>query len=331
MDISSLLTWLLSLLLGLTNATATLASVRQVDDHPLYVLTYHGDYSQNAAALATLSAPFVQARSTAQRQTYACSLFVWFGDPENPLYGRNFDWRFSPAALVFTDPPEGYASVSVVDIGFLGYTDAEARRLLDLPLAARGAAHRCPTAASGRHERIPVWPWPLPPCRAAPGPTIPACPPPDRWKSVRLMLDHARTVDEALTILRGYNIDFTGGPSIHYLIADASGQSALAEIYEGEWVVIPGGPQWAIATNFYMASVPAGRTPNDRRYNVLMRALEADQAPLETAEALAMLGEVAQTSTQWSVVYGLKSGEVHITLDRDYTAVYSFALPMAAE
>ena len=329
MDISSLLTWLLSLLLGLTNATATLASVRQVDNHPLYVLTYHGDYTQNAAALATLSAPFVQARSTAAPD-YACSLFVWFGNPENPLYGRNFDWRFSPAALVFTDPPEGYASVSVVDIGFLGYTDAEARRLLDLPLAARARLIDAPLLPlDGMNETglaVAI--------AAVPGssqPYDPSLPTAGSLEVVRLILDHARTVDEALTILRGYNIDFTGGPSIHYLIADASGQSALAEIYEGEWVVIPGGPQWAIATNFYMASVPAGRTPNDRRYNVLMRALEADQAPLETAEALAMLGEVAQTSTQWSVVYGLKSGEVHITLDRDYTAVYSFALPMAAE
>ena len=329
MDFASLLTWLLSLLLGLTNATATLNSVRQVDDHPLYVMTYYGDYARNTAAVETIAAQFVQARPEAA-PSYACSLFVWFGDPTNPLYGRNFDWQFSPAALVFTDPPDGYASVAMVDIAFLGFSNAEARGLLDLPLAERARLVGAPLLPlDGLNEHgLAVGIAAVP---GSPRPYDPALPTAGSLEVVRLMLDHARTVDEAVAILRGHNIDFTGGPSIHYLIADASGQSALAEIYEGELVVLPGGQDWAIATNFYMASVPAGRTPVDRRYNVLMRALEGDPIQMESAEALPLLGEVAQSSTQWSIVYGLKSGEVHGALDRDYATVHTFALPMAAD
>jgi Flp pilus assembly protein TadD len=32
------------------------------------------------------------------------------------FYGRNFDWDFSPALLLFTNPPDGYASVSRGDL-----------------------------------------------------------------------------------------------------------------------------------------------------------------------------------------------------------------------
>jgi penicillin V acylase-like amidase (Ntn superfamily) len=46
---------------------------------------------------------------------------------------------------------------------------------------------------------------------------------------IRQMLDHARTADEAVNIMKSYNIDFDGGPFIHYLIADATGKSILGE------------------------------------------------------------------------------------------------------
>jgi hypothetical protein len=41
--------------------------------------------------------------------------FAAIGDEEQNLYGRNFDWQFSPAVLLFTDPPDGtprYRSIS---------------------------------------------------------------------------------------------------------------------------------------------------------------------------------------------------------------------------
>ena len=45
--------------------------------------------------------------------------------PDDRLFGRNFDWRYSPALLLFTDRPAagGYASVSMVDIAYLGFDD----------------------------------------------------------------------------------------------------------------------------------------------------------------------------------------------------------------
>jgi len=322
MNIASLLVWLLSLLLGFTDVGMTLHSIRQVDDHPLYVMTYHGDYEHTLAAAEALLA----ARPTlGEAPAYACSLFVTYGDEANPLYGRNFDWEFSPAMLVFTDPPEGYASVSMVNLGFLGLSARQALDLLDLPLAERASLLYAPLLPlDGMNEHglaVAVAAVPY-----SPAPRSPNLPTVGSLEIVRLMLDHARTVDEALTILSHHNIDFTGGPPLHYLIADASGASAVVEFHAGERIVLPGQGVWQAATNFLESDLEPSEAPTCDRYQRIQAVLAGDDV-LDPAGALDLLGEVAQGGTQWSIVYGLRSGEVRVTLDRDYAAVYTFHLP----
>ncbi len=45
---------------------------------------------------------------------------------EGELLGRNFDWNDHRSLLLFTDPPRRYASVSLVDISYLGYSKNDA-------------------------------------------------------------------------------------------------------------------------------------------------------------------------------------------------------------
>jgi penicillin V acylase-like amidase (Ntn superfamily) len=49
---------------------------------------------------------------------------------------------------------------------------------------------------------------------------------------IRLLLDRAANVGEALDLLESVNIDFSGGPPLHYFIADASGKSAVVEFVD---------------------------------------------------------------------------------------------------
>ena len=59
----------------------------------------------------------------------------------------------------------------------------------------------------------------------------------DSLEIIRLLLDHATEVDEALALFDDYNIDWGSGPPVHYLIADASGDSAVVELIDGSAVV----------------------------------------------------------------------------------------------
>jgi len=123
---------------------ATLNSLEQVDDYPLYTMRYYGAYEQGASSAEPVLS---EAEGTASLPAWACSLFAALGDADNAfgmLYGRNFDWEYSPAVLLFTDPPDGYASVSMVDIAYFGFEGDKASTVTDLPLSERRALLHTP-------------------------------------------------------------------------------------------------------------------------------------------------------------------------------------------
>ena len=298
---------------------ATLSSLEQVDDYPLYTMRYYGAYEQRTSSAETASLP-----------AWACSLFAALGDADHKLYGRNFDWEYSPAVLLFTDPPDGYASVSMVDIAYFGFEGARSGALTDLPLIERRALLEAPFwPFDGLNEHgLAVGMAAVPPGNVRPDPNKETV---DSLRVIREMLDHASNVDEAVAIMQSYNVDFEGGPPIHYLIADSSGRSVLVEFYQGEMVVIPNETPWHQATNFLRAS--AGESAEGRcwRYDKLSQRLTEAEGQLTVQDAMALLSEVAQGSTQWSVVYGMSSGDVNVVMGQKYDNVHTFPLSLASE
>jgi len=146
---------------------------------------------------------------------------------------------------------------------------------------------------------------------------------------MRQMLDHARDVDEALTIFKQYNIDFAGGPPIHYLLADRAGKTALLEYVDGALVSLPGEQPWHLATNHLRATAKPGPS-GCWRYDLLNERLTAAGGSLDPAEAMQLLDNVSQAGgTQWSVVYELGTGKINIVMQENYPDVHTFELPMA--
>ncbi len=310
---------------------ATLNSREKVDGYPLYVMHYYGDYSPkvSSGARADLTGLPQPVRSqTSPPSVWACSLFVAPGQADHGLYGRNFDSMFSPAVLLFTAPPDGYASVSMVDIAYLGFEGSNAGRLTDLPLQERQALLNAPLIPfDGMNEyglavglaAVPLGKAPSDPAKE----TI------SSLRAIREMLDHARTVDEAAALLRSYNIDMLGGQPIHYLIADAAGRSALVEFVAGEMVVIANKNAWHLATNHSYAAGDETGNSGCWRYDKIYRRFTETGGRLSTPDALDLLAGVSQEDTQWSVVYGMKTGDVSVVMGRKYSAVHAFHLPLA--
>lgn len=301
------------------NETATLSSLKQVDDHPLYTMQYYGEY----ASRRTSSLPAFQEAGTTPG--WACSLFTVLLDDDHLLYGRNFDWTFSPALLVFTDPPDGYASVSMVDIEYLGFNGQAVFDLTNLPLEDLKDLLDAPLIPfDGMNEHGLA----IGMAAVSPG-DMQADPTKETIGSlgiIREILDHARDVDEAVAIIKSYNIDFDGGPPVHYLIADAKGKSVLAEFYRGELHIIENEGPWHLATNFLRSSVEDPQDGNCWRYDKINARLSEEQGLLDSNSAMELLAEVAQENTQWSVVYQMAHGEVSIALDRDYTQISTFQI-----
>jgi hypothetical protein len=294
---------------------ATLNSLVKVDDHPLYSMRYYGDYDppQIAYDLPDFD------------QGWACSLFATLVDHGNLLYGRNFDWQHSPAVLLFTDPQDGYASVSMVDIAYLGFEGDQGQNLTDIPLAEREAlliAPRLPFDGMNEHGLV-VGMAAVPPGNMQPESgraTI------SSLGIIRQILDRAINVEEALTIIDKYNIDMGGGPPIHYLIADRSGAAALVEFYNGRMFITYNDAPWHQATNFLRAAVDGQPAGQCWRYDRITQSLASSAGRLTASEAMELLDEVSQVSTQWSVVYDFGSGDIQVVMGRKYDQVHRFRL-----
>jgi hypothetical protein len=295
----------------------TLNSLEKVDDYPLYVMHYVGGYNNPSTA------------NLPDNTTFACSLFATLGDEDNLLYGRNFDWSYSPALLLYTDPPDGYASVSMVNLTFSDFSPDAFQNIMEMTLPERAPLLETPhTPFDGMNE------YGLTIGMAAVNESVagydPSKPTIDSLSIIREVLDHASTTDEAVTIFSQYNIDFTGGPPIHYLIADSRGQSVLIEYIDSQMAVLPNEYAWHLATNHLLANGIKVGGSSGWRYDLLEERLTAAGGILTPVAAMDLLSEVSQRfiSTQWSAVYDGSTGSISLALARNYDAVHTFQLEM---
>ncbi|MGW8251929.1 MAG: linear amide C-N hydrolase, partial [Anaerolineales bacterium] len=253
---------------------------------------------------------------------WACTGFAALGKEGQRLMGRNFDWLLHPALLLYTDAPDGYASVSMVDLYYLGIekqvTPDQRHLLLRAPylpfdgMNERGLAvgmMAVPEADSGFDpDRVTI----------------------SDLNLIRLVLDYAGSVDEAAELMGQYNVDFGGGPPIHYFLADSSGSSAVIEFVSGEMRVLPNQLDWQVSTNFLISEEhPEGANSSCWRYNQSYSTLEGAAGSLSAPAAMDLLERVSQEGeygTRWSVVYGLDSGEITLAMGGEYGKVFKFNL-----
>lgn len=312
---------------------ATLGSLKKVDDYPLYTMRYYGSYNQRTFSsdnTQRLENASLKELDVAWPCTWACSLFAALGDAGDRLYGRSFDWEYSPAVLLFADPPDGYASVSMVDISYLGFNRTRAGTLADVPVAERLALIGAPFLPfDGMNERgLAVGMAAVPPGNMRPDPSKESV---GSLGVIRKILDQAGNVDEAVAILQRYNISVSGGPPLHYLIADSSGRAALVEFYQGKMHVIPNEKPWHQATNFLRSAVSGDAEGQCWRYDTIIQRLAQAQGRLDTKGAMTLLADVSQNNTQWSIVYKMSTGDVSVAMGRQYTATYAFHLDLVSK
>jgi hypothetical protein len=307
--------------IGMTSEEAdALKSIILLDDYPLYSMHFKGAYEPEKAGSSesgSLEQGFLvlTIKDVQHHLTWGCSLFAALGNPENMLFGRNFDWQYSPALLFFYDPPDGYSSVSMVDITYLGYSGKE--NLLKLSIKERAdLIEAVEIPFDGMNEYgvvVGMAALELDGQRIDPNkPSI------DSLMVIREILDHSRTVDDAIAIIEKYNIIWGNGPPLHYLVADRSGNSVLVEFYQGEIQIIRSSRPWHIMTNFNLS--PAAGQPKGkcRRYDQISELLEGSHGQISNQEAISLLEDVSQPNTQWSVIYGITNNEIRISMGKNY-------------
>ncbi|MCX6142375.1 MAG: linear amide C-N hydrolase [Ignavibacteriales bacterium] len=303
------------------NDEKTLKSLTKANGHPLYTMKYYGDYGfAQQVGLAKGQPVALDNSLSADDSAWGCTCFVAYGTSGNPQFGRNFDWHDCIPLLLFTHPPAGYASVSMVDLEYLGYTRS------NLPDGGtdKAALLRTPWYPfDGMNEKgVTVGMMAVPTARAPYDPTKISL---GELGTIRLILDFAATTDEAIALLGKYNLRMED-PPIHYLIADAAGHSAVIEYVNGTMSVLKNTEPWHVSTNFIVTGSGAPALSPCWRYSTAYSELTAAGGKMTCDAALALLGKVSQSTTIWSVVYEMGNGTVHVATDRTYDGALKFVL-----
>lgn len=227
-------------------------------------------------------------------------------------------------ALVKTAPAGGYASLSIADLEFVGLTaltgipeDTEARyAALCAPYLPLGGVNEKGLAVSVMYLDGD-------PTRQDTGK-----PKTLTMLAIRMILDKAATVSEAVALLEKYDMQSSGSNgSYHFMIADRSGKAVVVEYPQNQMVVL----EQHIATNFYLHD---GFGHGQDRYETLKAACAAaPNGMMSEAEAMNVLKSASQplsddktSYTQWSAVYSLDTLMVSTAIKMDYDAIYDFGL-----
>ena len=333
---------------------ATVASIRKVNDYPMYTMDYDGDYgideflerggASNDAELIEFVVQHLMKGLpiTIELPDLACSTFNATTPEGEAIFGRNFDLSYSPSMLVRTDPDDGYASISMVNLGFLGYGDD---KLPDSPTSSITALAAPYAPLDGVNE-----------AGLAVGvlliDTDPTNQQTDRvdittTTAIRLMLDKCATVDEAIELLGRYDMHSSANSCYHFQIADASGTSVVIEYIDDEISVLEAddvttagvpaeGQTYMAATNFLLTPGEYDFGGGQDRYAIVMEGLTAADGVLTEEAAMDLLAACAQephlnsrgeeSATQWSVVYNLDEPGATIAVGMDYEDVFEVSL-----
>ena len=265
---------------------------------------------------------------------YACSCFTAKTSENEHTFSRNLDIDFAPIMIVKTYPKNSYSSISMVNLSALGFSDSNIPNALydKLLLLAtpyipfdgvneKGVAI-CVNMVNGDNieqntNKIDITTTAL----------------------IRLVLDKAASVDEAIELIGQYDLhDSTGGP-YHFLIADKTGKSVAVEYYQNNMQVIASSKSYQILTNHTLNDFETELSTFNKtyeRYETIDNKLSETDGVLSIEKSLELLQDVKLSwdaydgggpgGALYSVVYNMDKLELHFVYRSETKKVYKFKL-----
>ena len=345
------------------NELTTLASFQKLSDRDeahrdgaVYQINFSGDYffdeflSQGGASNDAELISFVTRSITKgiipmhiKTSSIACSAFTADTQSGDRVFGRNYDFSATNTAIVYTDPGEGrHASYSTIDLSFLGLDadkDVETIGQKLLTLAApyvpldgiNDAGVACGIFMSYQGEG-----------KGTPTDTQTDRPDITSTTLLRLILDYADSVEDAVALAQQYDLHDSASSCFHYIVADSTGRSAILEwvgtdadhdadgaqrqlnVLWNDTDALSDSADWQVVTNFiktpgYYDDTTAEMKGLDRYEHLAAALRETDGIVADRDAAMDLLASVGRrtwnnddsnSNTVHSVVYDLTDKSV---------------------
>ena len=258
---------------------------------------------------------------------FGCSTISATNSNGDALFGRNFDWYNCDALVVASYPEDGYASFSTVNTDFIKQGAGNMDVLLNMDSLMTRVALYAPL--DGMNEKgfcVSV-------NMIQDSDTINQnTDKPDitTTTAVRLLLNQAADVDEAVALLSEYDLHASFGYMVHLALADNSGKSVVVEYIDQQMAVT----ETPVVTNFYLTEgdkYGIGTSQSHTRYEVLTELLDQQTTftPEDMRDALDQVSKHNYhdgETTEWSIVFNQTTGEAAYYHREAYGQAYHFKL-----
>jgi predicted choloylglycine hydrolase len=326
------------------NEIRTANSIQKIDND-FYTMNYYGDYGidtflkvgagNDAKLVEFVTRQVLKGLPIKVKPPdLSCSTFHASTPDGDSLFGRNFDYK-SIGMLVYTKPDNGYKSISMVNLGFIdGYKEGGTLLhalwnkvlVLSAPyIPLDGINEKGLAVGILQIFDKPTW-------QDTGKVDITSTP------AIRMLLDKAATVDEAVALLKKYDMHSSANSTYHYQITDAAGKSVIVEYVDNEMHVLKPDGNYQAATNFYLTP---GKKFNfgdgQDRYRTLVNGLKEKSGVMTTRDGMSLLENAKMhdvklpengviCNTAWSALYNNSKKCVDLAIDQQYGKVYHYTV-----
>lgn len=267
---------------------------------------------------------------------FGCTSFSLTDTDGDVHMGRNYDFKSDTSAmLVYCTPKDGYKSVAVAALDNVSANVPDEN--IKKKLASLASPFICLDGINEKGVSISVLTLDSEPVRQNTGkPVI------STTLAIRLVLDRAATTEEAVELLRSYDMYSSAGRDYHFYITDASGDGRVVEYdCESETRELVATPSEAV-TNFFIIYKEKA-LPNQKngiyghgreRYDAVMKVLEEEKGNYTNDTVWNAMQSAAQnpnpvdvtSNTQWSVSYNNTDLTAEIVIRRNWDDINYFSL-----
>ena len=306
--------------------------IEKISNRPFYSMRYCGDdcfdeYLLRGAHSLEDYCAFIETALIRNRENpighnnFGCGAFVAQNANSDILFARNMDCECAIPMLLRLNDNSTYRFLSLVNMAFLDW-DESTYDLLEIDSKLTLATAYSPSDGINEYgfavailtdvdatypkqnDKITLFDMTLP----------------------RLLLSKAKSVEEAIHYTEKYNYFYDVAP-LHYMVADASGHSAVIEFVDGKMVVTKAENKYQAVTNFTLFDNPTKTGFGKERYDNILNVLEKQGGIISEEDALELLkSNVIPGDEQWSAVYNLTQKTLSVTFSGDYKNIHRFKL-----
>ncbi len=308
------------------------AEIEKISNRPFYFMNYYGNYNYDEYLLKgacnldefcnfiNQSLIFDRDKKI-NRENFGCGAFVAQNADGDIIFARNMDCECAIPMMIRLSEDNNYKSLALVNMAELDW-DENTYETLETDAKLTLAAPYSPTDGINEHGLA-----------VAILTNASAIYPNSSNKNSlfdltlpRLILNKAKSVEEAIEYMKNYNLFYCVAP-LHYMVADATGDAAVIEFLDGKMITIKKKNNYQVVTNFTLYNNPTHEGFGKDRYENMENELEKCKGIITENNALELLKKnVIPGDEQWSVVYNLTKRRLMVTFYKDYNHVYDYKL-----